>query len=76
MPGRLNPVDAATRSALQFQTSGWTDQFFSTAWPKDFPWIAITDELRAARTNHTSAAPRPFSWEDVKIKKEDIPAKV
>ena len=83
VPGRLNPADAATRSAFGEEAIPqiWLNgpaflQESEAAWPKDLPWMAITDELRAARTNHAAAAPRPFSWEDIKLKREDIPALV
>ena len=82
VPGRLNPSDTATSSAV-FDDAippGWLDgpaflQEPEEDLPKDLPWIAINDELRAVRSHHLATDSfRPFSWKDVQIKKDDIQA--
>ena len=81
VPGRLNPADAATRSAFGDEPlpPGWLEgptflPELETDWPQDLPGIAVTVVLRAKKINNTTAASPPLDWKEVEIKREDIPA--
>ena len=78
IPGRLNISDGATRSGLtpeQPLPENWIDgpPFLhqpEEEWPKDIPWIAVGEELRAnkqARTHLNVTTEPPVNWADVKI---------
>ena len=82
VPGKLNPADAATRSQLEPEAVPyiWLDgpDFLhetEECWPKDLPWMAISEEIRSTRT-HIATVELPFDWGEVKISPEDIPTLV
>ena len=79
VPGKLNPADTATRSQLEAEAVPyiWFDgpEFLhelEESWPKDLPWMAVSDEIRSTRT-HVAATESLFNWEEVKMSSEDIP---
>ena len=60
VPGKLNPADEATRSVIKEESLSlrWLKgpKFLfkpESEWPKDLPWIAVPDEMRACRTYAT-----------------------
>jgi len=82
VPGRLNPADIGTRSALEAEALPYTwiygPKFLykdPTTWPADLPWIAVTEELRSARVHHI-AIPPAFDWESISIPADCIPTLV
>ena len=82
VPGRLNPADIGTRSALEAEALPYTwiygPEFLykdPLTWPADLPWIAVTEELRSARVHHV-AVPAAFDWESVIITADCIPTLV
>lgn len=81
IPGKLNPADAATRSTMGDEAipSLWLDgpPFLlgnEDDWPRDLPWMAVTEELRPVRSHHTFTSTSTFDWGHVNIRKLDIPA--
>ncbi|XP_057381574.1 uncharacterized protein LOC130704113 [Daphnia carinata] len=69
VPGKINPADAATRSQLESEAIpiSWLDgpEFLyqtERCWPKDLPWMAVTEELRPSRVHTTTTLPA-FDWE-------------
>ncbi len=72
VPGRLNPADAATRSALDGEIfpAIWLDgpDFLpqpEEKWPADLPWMKVKEEMRSARVNFTTQAEKPVEDPDL-----------
>ncbi len=81
VPGRLNPADAATRSAFgdEVLPSVWlTSPAFlhdpEDNWPRDLPWMAVTEEIKPVRDHYTRMNGPTFDWDKLIISQEDIPA--
>ena len=80
VPGMLNPADAATRSTLEgdiFPPAWLAGPDFllqaESEWPVDLPWMAINEEMRAARS-FTATQIVTTDWSKVHLSQEDIPA--
>ncbi|XP_045036710.1 uncharacterized protein LOC123477439 [Daphnia magna] len=74
IPGKLNPADAATRSAIGEDVWPWIWQDgpefllqLESAWPTDLPWMAATVELKATKSYHVQITPDPFDWSAVSL---------
>ena len=72
IPGKYNPADAATRSALDGELLPyiwWTGSEFlrqsEEFWPKDLPWMAINQEIRPGRMYLTRS--EPGDWDRIKL---------
>ncbi len=79
VPGRLNPADATTRSALDWDVfpAIWLDgpEFLSQPedrWPVDLPWMKIKEEMRSARVSFVTQVEKT-DWSKVQITPSDIP---
>ncbi|XP_045034629.1 uncharacterized protein LOC116930576 [Daphnia magna] len=79
VPGRLNPADAATRSALDGDVfpAIWLngpDFLFhpEDKWPVDLPWMTIKEEMRSIRVCF-AAQTEKTDWSKVQITPRDIP---
>jgi hypothetical protein len=74
VPGRLNPADAATRSAIgrEVWPKIWQDgpEFLlkpEADWPTDLPWLAATAELKSTKQYSIQAAADPFDWSEFRL---------
>ncbi|XP_045026268.1 uncharacterized protein LOC116917407 [Daphnia magna] len=72
IPGKLNPADAATRSAIgeEVWPKIWQDgpEFLlqpESTWPTDLPWMATTFEIKAIKLYSVQSNPDPFGWSAV-----------
>ena len=82
VPGKNNPADAATRSAFGEEVipPQWLSgpEFLlqsEESWPRDLPWMAVTNELRPVRVNHATTEDLPETdWEKVEFNRADLPA--
>lgn len=81
VPGRLNPADAATRSAIgeevwpKIWQSGPEFLFKAESdWPVDLLWMAATAELKHTKQYHMHAAADPFDWSELQLDSTNISA--
>jgi hypothetical protein len=79
VPGRFNPADAATRSAIGEESwpNFWQDgpEFLlkpESDWPTDLPWLAATAELKNTKQYHIQAAADPFDWSEFRLDQTKI----
>lgn len=80
VPGKLNIADVATRSLLIDEEPippGWLEgpDFLKqpiNSWPKDLPWMAVSEERRAAHTQHATKLPSNYDWSKVKIDSSNL----
>ena len=79
VPGKLNCSDAATRSCF---TGGpavppswlYGSEFLGKTevqWPQDLPWMAVTEEVKSARTFH-ALQQTTFDWDAVQLTPESL----
>lgn len=80
VPGKINPADAVTRSQLESEAIpiSWLDgpEFLYQAercWPKDLPWMVVTEEIRPSKIHSMTARPN-FDWESLELSPDNIPA--
>lgn len=79
VPGKLNPSDLATRSLLDDSSPiphHWFEspdflQLSEEHWPKDLPWMPVTEELRSVRANLTLRGPI-LDWKDLFISTPEL----
>ncbi|XP_057366955.1 uncharacterized protein LOC130687814 [Daphnia carinata] len=79
VPGRLNPADAATRSALDgdiFPAIWLNGPDFllqhEDKWPVDLPWMKIKEEMRPVRVSFAAQVEKT-DWSKVQLTPSDIP---
>ena len=80
VPGKINIADVATRSFLidgEAIPPGWLDgpaflQQPSDSWPKDLPWMAVSEERRAVRAQHATVTTARHDWAKVVIDSSNL----
>ena len=79
VPGKLNPADAATRSAFgeEVWPRIWQEapDFLlqpESDWPTDLPWMAATAELKTTKLYHVQTTSDPFDWLTVSLDESNI----
>jgi hypothetical protein len=82
VPGKMNIADAATRSLLiddEPIPPEWLEgpaflRQNMEQWPKDLPWMAVSEERRAVRAQHATAKRERRDWSKVTINSSNLSA--
>ncbi|XP_057378039.1 uncharacterized protein LOC130700052 [Daphnia carinata] len=78
VPGRLNPADTATRSAIDDEVlpKVWMegpDFLFKMEdeWPKDLPWMVVNEEIKSSKINHSKSSVT-YNWSTLSIDQTNL----
>ena len=79
VPGKLNPADEATRSVIEEESLSvrWLNgpEFLlqpKENWPKDLPWIAVSEEMRTSKTYISRLEQSVSDWSYIPLDRSNL----
>jgi hypothetical protein len=79
VPGKMNPADEATRSVIEEEglSARWLNgpEFLlqpKENWPKDLPWIAVSEEMRTSKVYTSRLEQSVSDWSNLPLDRSNL----